>query len=489
MKLTHKEFKLLKIIVKSTKISIQELVDIMGLSQQTIKTSIKRINEVLITYFGFEIKMQNSNLIFPVEKRKILKMISIDLDSSIDICKNERMTYIFLQIIFERRVSITKISTELGLTRLTILSDLNDVKEELKKFNLELESIPWEGIILKGSNENIIDFSLKFLIIFFIKRLEIPYLYNIYSSLVNPKNTEYIRKFIPIDLDSKIKKVTKDLFNKLEVPLNEYLYYSFVSALIYLHVYKTFNYKSKILENETLKNKASSIYEILKNQEGLKEFINNDLDFLLCSEILLESENNSNIKFANPKFLEFISIVEEKIDLNFSDDEKSYIINILIKASLEKIFTVFAPISYSTKKSKLLIEIENNLKKDLNKVIPDISSSKAYYIFSFIKEVYLKKEPDKLKRNIFIVDCSFKNTHGKILKEQLERTYFINNISVSNFFNGIDYKNIDENYDIIIYLNALYNYKQEHKIPVYELSFIDSQKFDFENIGLIRRGL
>lgn len=203
MKLSDKDFEILKLMVKFKEVSIDEIQDIKGFGPQTIKNSLKKINEVLEAYFAFKLEIDYPIVKLPMHHLEALNTISLDFNNSIDICKNERVIYILLQLIFERQINIIKISKELQLTKLTIMKDVNDARNELKNFNLDIENIPWKGSILKGKDEDILKFSIHFLMLFFIKKFESPYLNNIYGALVNPKNIEYITNRIGMDMYSK----------------------------------------------------------------------------------------------------------------------------------------------------------------------------------------------------------------------------------------------------------------------------------------------
>ena len=143
MGLKSYDFEILDFLVRNNEVSIKELKKNMNLSISSIKISILRINKVLKKNFNFEILISENKIKLPSEKKELLKIKVLNSDKIIDICKKERIHYILLKLIFNQKINLSQISNEFLLNRLTILSDVKEIKSILKEFDLELESIPW----------------------------------------------------------------------------------------------------------------------------------------------------------------------------------------------------------------------------------------------------------------------------------------------------------------------------------------------------------
>ena len=169
-----------------------------------------------------------------------------------------------LNLIFNQKINLSQISNEFLLNRLTILSDIKEIKNILKEFDLELESIPWKGVVLKGNHENILDFSIKFLMYFYIKKIDNYNLSLFYYTFVNSKSIEYIRGLINCDLESKILEM-----ENLSDDAIRYLKSKKLSSNINIF----FDYIEKNLKiNLSEENKSYLIHTI--NKGALKKFFN-----------------------------------------------------------------------------------------------------------------------------------------------------------------------------------------------------------------------
>ena len=386
MSLKSYDFEILDFLVRNNEVSIKELEKNMNLSVSSIKVSISRINIVLKKNFNFEILINENKIKLSSEKKELLKVKVSNSDKIIDICKKERIHYILLNLIFNQKINLSQISNEFLLNRLTILSDIKEIKNILKEFDLELESIPWKGVVLKGDHENILDFSIKFLMYFYIKKIDNYNLSLFYYTFVNSKSIEYIRGLINCDLESKI------------------------------------------LEMENLSDDAIRYLKILKNENLIDCIqINSDKDYLVLIEIILSiDERYLKSKKLSSNINIFFDYIEKNLKINLSEENKSYLIHTINKGALKKFFNYSEYKIPETIDSYIFFYIKNKIEKKMIELFPLLSTEDIFNVLVYIKNICLKFIDSSCKtkyKSICIIDSSFNSVHGDILKIHLEKYY------------------------------------------------------------------
>lgn len=200
---------------------------------------------------------------------------------------------------------------------------------------------------------------------------------------------------------------------------------------------------------------------------------------------MLSSDNISRMESMNPNFLSLIKKIEDKMEFTLSENEKMCIANALAKGNLENMFSVLKPVSYSLRKTNLLEEIETKLESDIKKEIPNIYVETLYQIIFLVQDAYLKKlEAENKNKKIYIVDGSYRNFQGELLKKEIMKRYFVNHIEINNFLKDRDYEKINNQFDFVIYLDTFCDDQEMYKIPTYLFSFSGSLESDLNKIGL-----
>lgn len=492
MGLKSYDFEILDFLVRNNEVSIKELKKNMNLSISSIKVSMLRINKVLKKNFNFEILISENKIKLPSEKKELLKIKVLNSDKIIDICKKERIHYILLKLIFNQKINLSQISNEFLLNRLTILSDVKEIKSILKEFDLELESIPWKGVVLKGNHKNILDFSIKFLMYFYIKKIDNYNLALFYYTFVNSKSIEYIRNLIDYDLELKIKKCSKKVFNRFSLKADIHLYYTFVATLIYYKIRGKFEYEPQILEIENLADNAIRSLKILKNEKLIDCIqINDDKDFLVLIEIILNiDEKYLKSKKINSNISIFFNYIEKNLKINLNEEDKSYLIYTINKGALKKFF------NYSEYKipeaidSYIFFYIKNKIEKKVIELFPLLSNEDIFNILVYIKNIcweFIDSSCKTKDKSICIIDSSFNSIHGDILKTHLEKYYYIKQINIYNFVEDLDYDFINDNFDAVFYLNIHCENENNIKIPWFEIPFMEVLFLNFEKYGLFKK--
>lgn len=483
MNLKSYDFEILDFIIKNGKVSLNDIEKNLKMSKLTIKNSIERINMILIKYYSIEISIQNNLYIFPIEKKEILQKDIVTDKKILDFCKKERIEYIYLKLIFNKKISISDISNEFRVTRLTILSDIKDVKSMLKRFDLKLVSIPWKGVVLEGDKEKILRFSLKFLIYFFSKKYDNKDLFYIYYRFVNSKNVDYIREKIDSDTIEKIRDEAKRLFKLYSLKPGIYTFYAVFTFFIYFYINK--EQEENIDANIT----ETNIYE--KDLKKIKDsnILSNEMqdrNLIILIEILnsLKTELKDWNKVKNLK--EFFTFLDKEMKIKLNKTYKKYIYNLILKDRFNASFNCFELENIMLKENIMFLKIKNSILEKLDLFFEDLSESAKIQIIYFLKQVQYEEMTNTYKKNIFIVDSSYENINGKILRNKLQRKYLTNKIKVVSFIEDLDFKYINKNFDLIIFLDCDCKKGIDLKIKYIELNYISTLSFEFENINLVK---
>ncbi|WP_040407151.1 helix-turn-helix domain-containing protein [Cetobacterium somerae] len=86
----------------------------------------------------------------------------------------ERQMYVILKFLKADIINLSQISEEIGVTRRTLTNDLNELKEILEKFHLEIKNLTRYGIILEGKESDKRSFFNLYLIKISIEQKYLP---------------------------------------------------------------------------------------------------------------------------------------------------------------------------------------------------------------------------------------------------------------------------------------------------------------------------
>lgn len=125
----------------------------------------------------------------------------------------ERQMYVILKFLKTDTINLSQISEEIGVTRRTLTNDLNELKEILEKFNLEIKNLTRYGIVLEGKESDKRSFFKLYLIKIFIEQRYLPKIFDIIFVEFEQLKREY-----------KIHKLIKEIFNFMEIPDNSFAF-------------------------------------------------------------------------------------------------------------------------------------------------------------------------------------------------------------------------------------------------------------------------
>lgn len=183
--------------------SIGELAEILSISEFKIKRYIKDL-ECLVEEESIE-NIHNRLNNMPKLIEKLRKKQSLTPE--------ERQMYVILKFLKTDTINLSQISEEIGVTRRTLTNDLNELKEILEKFNLEIKNLTRYGIVLEGKESDKRGFFKLYLIKIFIEQRYLPKIFDIIFVEFEQLKREY-----------KIHKLIKEMFNFMEIPDNSFAF-------------------------------------------------------------------------------------------------------------------------------------------------------------------------------------------------------------------------------------------------------------------------
>lgn len=185
--------------------SIGELAEILNISEFKTKRYLKDL-EYLVEEESVE-NIHNKLNNIPKLIEKLRKKQSFTPE--------ERQMYVILKFLKADTINLSQISEEINITRRTLTNDLNELKEILEKFNLEIKNLTRYGIVLEGEESDKRGFFKLYLIKIFIERRYLPKIFDIIFS-----EFEYLKK------EYKIHKLIKEMFGFMNIPDNSFAFLS-----------------------------------------------------------------------------------------------------------------------------------------------------------------------------------------------------------------------------------------------------------------------
>lgn len=357
-------------------------------------------------------------------KKKLKKNWKLELKSSLQINKFDRINYILLNFLKEDFLNLNNISLALNISRRMLSKDLQEIKRFLNNYKLTYKSLNSKGIQLIGNEE---DKKNMFKTLLFSLFLERNYLPNIFSFIFDDFN---------IVIDEKIQTIIKNKLIKKNVINHTYIML-YIEIIFYIGIVRNnydlnfynLKFEVKSISNLCKKNKKQVVlYTYLTEFNEVKEFIKfiekyiplaaklpqETLISLVTRFKLIEEKNKLNLKefyLINKSFMEksekyydyFIKIIEkyfQNISRQIDSLDKISIFLILRDfLFFKKELNEKNIIVYNT----LQVMILNNYIKELKQ--KNIHISKAVSVYSL--KSYLK---DNSIQNILIFeDINLKN--------------------------------------------------------------------------------
>ncbi|MGL5595376.1 MAG: HTH domain-containing protein, partial [Cetobacterium sp.] len=202
MNVTSIHFKIMYCLKRNI-YSIGELSEILSISEFKIKRYIKDL-ECLVEEESIE-NIHNKLNSIPKIIEKLRKKQSLTPE--------ERQMYVILKFLKTDTINLSQISEEIGVTRRTLTNDLNELKEILEKFHLEIKNLTRYGIVLEGKESDKRSFFKLYLIKIFIEQRYLPKIFDIIFLEFEHLKREY-----------KIHKLIKEMFGFMNIPDNSFAF-------------------------------------------------------------------------------------------------------------------------------------------------------------------------------------------------------------------------------------------------------------------------
>ena len=125
----------------------------------------------------------------------------------------ERQMYVILKLLKADIINLSQISEEIGVTRRTLTNDLNELKEILEKFNLEIKNLTRYGIILEGKESDKRGFFNLYLIKISIEQKYLPKAFD-----------GIFQKFQELKKEYNVYNIVKEMFNFMNLVDNSFAF-------------------------------------------------------------------------------------------------------------------------------------------------------------------------------------------------------------------------------------------------------------------------
>lgn len=406
MYLNSTHFKILKCL-KFTQYSFRELVLILNISEFKIRKYIKDLE-----YF---FKVNGLKKIHE-ELQKYPNKIS-DFKKFQEFIPSERQAYIFLNFLFYDVLNLTSISLEMGVTRRTVANDILFLKKFLKKFSLEIESIPSIGIKLIGSEVN----KRKVFELYTLKIL-------IEEQFLPDSFKKIIAKIEKLLHSSDVKNIIRYIFNTVEQP-RAGIAIRHIEILIIIAIIRKnisdpslIEFKKEIIFNDIFLNNFLDKYNFFSNYE--KNLIKYYLNLRSEQNIFTESHYIKKIK-------NLVELFNKELNLSI-DLEKDTIIKLysFFKSyDFKKSFNINEFYMFRKNLSKEYINVFEIVKNIILLYFKDIDSLDLISITSLFIELLNKNLDTELKKikNFIIVYDALNPLIIIDLCKKLDITKFISN--------------------------------------------------------------
>lgn len=156
---TSRMNQIIELILFSNCKTLKEIADTMGISLRQVRYDISRINEVLGKNQVVPIiETDNKGTIVINDEKRIRDLNKIQ-GKKFKCTKEQRLVLLFNIIAFNiKSLNLNKLSKQLNVTRVTVKNDLNEIREVLKQYNLNLIYV--NNFYLVGDEDNIFEFRL-----------------------------------------------------------------------------------------------------------------------------------------------------------------------------------------------------------------------------------------------------------------------------------------------------------------------------------------
>lgn len=206
----EREFKILKLLLNQKKLTLEYLSLYFNVSERTIRNSIEKIREEILSQNIGEIKVLKKECVLKIiDNKKISDLLYKYEEHS----PEEVVDYLLLKVLSENRVNLTKECEILNLSRTTLKQYIKNLKIILEKYTLNLK-ISKEGLNLEGKEENVRRIGLRHIVMLLKKQDFLPRITRDYFNKILMKNRIDMVEEVVSEIQIILKKVLSDLAYK-----------------------------------------------------------------------------------------------------------------------------------------------------------------------------------------------------------------------------------------------------------------------------------
>ncbi|WP_291942647.1 HTH domain-containing protein, partial [Cetobacterium sp.] len=206
----EREFKILKLLLNQKKLTLEYLSLYFNVSERTIRNSIEKIREEILSQNIGEIKVLKKECVLKIiDNKKISDLLYKYEEHS----PEEVVDYLLLKVLSENRVNLTKECEILNLSRTTLKQYIKNLKIILEKYTLNLK-ISKEGLNLEGKEENVRRIGLRHIVMLLKKQDFLPRVTRDYFNKILMKNRIDMVEEVVSEIQIILKKVLSDLAYK-----------------------------------------------------------------------------------------------------------------------------------------------------------------------------------------------------------------------------------------------------------------------------------
>jgi len=446
--LSERGVKILKLLINSSdNISIADLALRFNLSERSIRYDIEKINKILKSKNLPLIKKGSVGSLSLPKKELILQYI--DSLETLYFSSESRQKFMLYTVVLSGSINLTTMTKKLGVSRTSVKKDIEDVKDYLNTFQLNIVHSHSRGLILKGREND-------------IRNMQLAILNNPLKStklnelLIRPIVDAFLNGINEESLDEFINAIEKDTNNIISDEAYKILRNYLMIAI------------KRIKTNQTLKThkedehiylfipEFDKIQTNVHNLEKAFEIVFNEHELIKITDLFISSPS-----YNFPEgFYNYWYEVETFVNRLVKDFSKAYQLELTDDKELIKdLITYLKPILYSDDNRMPSNEETNGhfieIYSDIYYLIVNLLKEKHDEHFShlnaddflamtiyFVAAVERNKYKIKTKKSILIV-CGMGYGTSKLIELQLKQKYNVNIVDTIPYhyvknFNKID---------------------------------------------------